>query len=92
MPQVEIYIKGLIDQDWSDWLSGLVVTPLQNKETRLSGDLPDQAALFGVLSRLNNLGLTLVSVQVEEMQNEFYRSQPAQKCSHESPAVEDRED
>lgn len=71
MAQVEIHIKGLIDPDWSDWLSGMLITPLQNKETRLSGDLPDQSALFGVLSRLNSLGLALVSVQVEETQNEI---------------------
>ncbi len=71
MAQVEIHIKGLIDPDWSDWLSGMQITPLHNKETRLSGDLPDQAALDGVLSRLNSLGVALVSVQVEEMQNQL---------------------
>ncbi len=70
MAQVEIHIKGLIDPDWSDWLSGMQITPLPNKETRLFGDLADQAALYGVLSRLNSLGVALVSVQVEEMHNQ----------------------
>lgn len=68
MARIEIHIKGLIDPDWSDWLSGLQITPLPNKETRLSGDLPDQAALYGLLSRLNSLELALISVQAEEME------------------------
>lgn len=69
MAHVEIHIKGQIDPEWSDWLAGMQITSLPNKVTRLSGDIPDQAALYGVLSRLNNLGLTLLSVQAEEMQN-----------------------
>lgn len=70
MAQVEIHIKGQIDPEWSDWLSGMQITPLPDKETLLSGDLPDQAALYGVLSRLNSLGLALLSVQAEAMQNQ----------------------
>lgn len=69
MAHVEIHIKGRIDSEWSDWLAGMQITPLPNKVTRLSGDIPDQAALYGVLSRLNNLGLALLSVQAEEMQS-----------------------
>ncbi|MGE5417922.1 MAG: hypothetical protein ACM3UZ_14385 [Acidobacteriota bacterium] len=70
MAQVIIHIKGSIDPNWSDWLSGMQITPLPDKETRLTGDLPDQAALYGVLSRLNSLGLALLSVQAEEMRNQ----------------------
>ena len=69
MSYVEIHIKGRIDPDWSDWLAGMQITALPDRETQLSGDLPDQAALYGVLDRLNNLGLALVSVQAGEMQN-----------------------
>ena len=70
MAYVEIHIKGRIDPDWSDWFAGMQITTLPNQKTRLAGDLPDQAALFGVLARLNNLGLALLSVQAEEMQNQ----------------------
>ncbi len=69
MAHVDIHIKGWIDPDWSDWLSEMSITSLPNKETQLSGDLPDQAALYGVISRLNSLGLALISVQVEDMQS-----------------------
>lgn len=67
MFQVEITIKGSIDQEWSDWLAGMRIQPLEKRETRLTGKLPDQAALYGVLSRLNNLGLHLLSVKAEEI-------------------------
>ena len=77
MAHVEIHIKGRIDPDWSDWLSGMQITPLPNRETRLSGELPDQSALYGVLARLNNLGLALLSVQAEAMENQTNLQQPA---------------
>ncbi len=67
MGQVFIQIKGSIDPEWSDWLAGMQITPQAGKVTLLSGDLPDQAALFGVLSRLNSLGLALLSVQAQDM-------------------------
>ena len=68
MANVQIHIKGAIDPEWSDWLAGMQIMPLSGKETLLSGDLPDQAALYGVLSRLNSLGLALLFVQAEDMQ------------------------
>lgn len=70
MGKVLIQIKGSIDPEWSDWLAGMQITRQAGKETLLSGDLPDQAALFGVLSRLNSLGLALLSVHAEDMDRE----------------------
>jgi hypothetical protein len=67
MAQVKIKIKGSIDPEWSDWLAGMQVTALENRETLLTGELVDQAALFGVLSRLYSLGLVLLSMQTEDM-------------------------
>lgn len=63
MPEYyEIKIKGHLDQRWSEWFSSLQLTHLEGNETLLSGSLPDQAALHGLLERIRDLNLTLVSV------------------------------
>jgi hypothetical protein len=58
----EIRVNGHLDSGWADWFSGLKIYNLENGEAVLSGCLPDQAALYGVLNRISNLGLTLISV------------------------------
>jgi hypothetical protein len=58
----EIHIKGHLNSQWSDWLEGLQMELLDNGEMILTGHLVDQAALMGVLNRLYNLNLTLLSV------------------------------
>ena len=58
----EIRISGKLDHTWADWFDGFQMT-YQGNETVLSGSVQDQAALFGFLTKLNNLGLPLISVQ-----------------------------
>jgi len=58
----EIKIKGYLDPRWSDWFMGLKLTHLEGDETLLSGTLPDQGALHGLLERIRDLNLTLISV------------------------------
>jgi hypothetical protein len=58
---VEIRIKGTLKQDWSDWLEGLIVSTQENGETLLNGQIPDQAALIGLLNRIHGLNLQLLS-------------------------------
>ena len=63
MPEYyEIKIKGHLDKSWSDWFAGLELTHLEGDETLLSGLLPDQAALHGLLERIRDLNLKLISV------------------------------
>jgi hypothetical protein len=63
MPEYyEIKVKGHFDPPWSDWFAGLELTQLDKNVTLLSGQLADQAALHGVLRRIRDLNLTLVSM------------------------------
>ncbi len=63
MPEYyEIKIKSHLDQRWSEWFAGLQLTYLEGDETLLSGLLTDQAALHGLLERVRDLNLTLISV------------------------------
>ena len=66
MQNVEIRVKGQIDQHWSDWFDDLTVTHNDQNETILTGPIVDQAALHGLLAKLRDLGLPIVSVNLSE--------------------------
>ena len=59
----EIRVQGHIGPAWSRWFDDLRVDELDDGSTRLRGDLPDQAALHGLLNKIRDLGLTLLSLQ-----------------------------
>jgi hypothetical protein len=60
--QVEIVVKGHLDRDWSDWFGGFEITPAAGNCSILKGPVRDQAELRGILSRLADLGLELISL------------------------------
>jgi hypothetical protein len=62
MYQTEIHVRGKIDPNWSDWFGELQIQETLGDETILIGQLPDMAAVYGVISRLGSLVLPLVSV------------------------------
>jgi hypothetical protein len=59
----KIRIKGHLDPQWSAWFGGLTVTNLAHGEAELAGPLPDETALHGVLLKVRDLGLPLLSVR-----------------------------
>ena len=59
----EIAIKGRLDERWSSWLEGMTFIHESNGTTSMCGPLTDQAAFHGVLNRLRNLGVPVISVQ-----------------------------
>ena len=58
----QIRIKGRLSRKWADWFEGLDITDLDNGETLLSGPVVDQAALYGVLRKVRDVGMPLLSV------------------------------
>jgi hypothetical protein len=67
----QIRIEGHLGADWADWFGGLTLTLDENGETLLTAPALDQAALHGLLKKVRDLGLTLVSVnQVNHSEKE----------------------
>jgi hypothetical protein len=60
-----IRVRGHLDDRWSDWLEGLVIHRQEDGTTVLVGPVVDQAALHGVIARIRDLGLPLLSVNRE---------------------------
>ena len=58
----EIRLKGHMDREWTDWFEGLAITLEEDGNSLLSGPVIDQAALHGLLKKVRDLGLPLLSV------------------------------
>ena len=62
----QIRIKGHLSHQWTDWFEGLTITLEEDGDTLLTGSVVDQAALHGLLKKVRDLGMPLVSVSPVE--------------------------
>jgi len=76
----QIRIKGHLSHQWAGWFEGLTITLEEDGDTLLTGPVVDQAALHGLLKKVRDLGLPLVSVsQVQLDETHPYRSKKEKK-------------
>jgi hypothetical protein len=66
----QISIKGHLGSQWADWFEGLTITREDNGDTLLTGPVVDQAALHGLLKKIRDLGMTLISIQTIDKMSE----------------------
>ena len=79
MQGYEIWVQGQLDLDWAEWFDDFTLTHRPEGITVLTGLVVDQAALHGILNKIRNLGLTLISVnQVPQQLHDTERTEEAQ--------------
>jgi hypothetical protein len=81
----ELRVKGHLDARWADWFDGLTLTRLSDGSTTMHGWVADQAALHGLLQRLRDLGLLLVSVI--ELEPDDTHERPSEPRSRDIPST-----
>jgi hypothetical protein len=62
MQMVEIRVRGHLDEHWSEWFQDFEILASEENETILVGEVKDQAGLYGLIAKLRDLGLALISV------------------------------
>jgi hypothetical protein len=72
----QIRVRGHLDARWSDWLEGMTVQHQDDGTTELTGPVVDQAAFHGVIARIRDLGLPLISVNRVEPEHQDASSEP----------------
>ncbi len=65
MPRAEVRISGRLDARWTEWFEGFEFAYTEAGETILTGTLPDQAAIYGLIAKLRDLGVQLISVYLD---------------------------
>ncbi len=78
----EIIVKGHLDIDWSEWFEGLTIAHNDTGETMLSGQIRDQAALYGIIAKVRDMGLFLILVK-------YIAGESTEESSKEISASED---
>ena len=80
----QIRLKSHLDSDWMDWFEGLTITLEKNGHTLVTGPVVDQAALYGLLKKIRDLGISLISV------NRLAPDASTALGSGQSPVVDDQ--
>ncbi len=62
----QIRVRGHLNKQWMDWFDGLTITLEENGDTFLTGPVVDQSALYGLLKKIRDLGMPLLSVNCME--------------------------
>ncbi len=95
----QIRIKGHLGREWTDWFGGLTLTLEDNGETLLTGPVVDQAALYGLLRKVRDVGMPLLSVmhvkpgQAEASNsNETYHSRAKRRRKNEDDQQDNRKE
>jgi len=89
----QIRLKGHLDSRWADWLGGMSLTHTGDGTTVVTGPVADQAALHGLLQKLRDMGVTLVSVNQttgDPSTEKAARGSEAQQPTHTHPTDERR--
>lgn len=71
MQRVEIRVKSHLDENWTEWLEGFTLTHTDQNETLLRGVIKDQAALYGLMSKLRDMGVKLIAVNFKPNEDGF---------------------
>ena len=78
----QIRVKSHLGSEWTDWFDGLTITLEEDGDTLLTGPVVDQAALHGLLKKVRDLGMLLLSVnQVQSNETYPYRLKKEKKCN-----------
>jgi hypothetical protein len=65
MQRAEIRIEGHLDEKWVEWFEGFDFNYTEAGETILTGNVPDQAALYGLIAKLRDLGVKLIAINFD---------------------------
>lgn len=84
MKHVKIRVQGCLDQHWAEWLEGFTITYTENEETLLVGDVPDQAAFYGIIGKLRDLGVKLIAARFG---NEILKPEPDRDANRKYPSA-----
>ena len=84
----QVRIKGHLGRQWTEWLGGMTITPEENGDTLLTGPVVDQAALYGLLRKVRDVGMPLLSVNHFEPDPADAAQQPLRE-GHESNRLDE---
>ena len=76
----QIRVKDHLSCEWADWFGGLTITLEENGDTLLTGPVIDQAALYGLLKKVRDLGMALVSVNPVQANQQHVESENKNEC------------